>query len=172
MTLLPVRRDRTALRRPDLSRPIRLTLEDGLISEDTSVFDYGCGYSDDVRRLRQKGILCSGWDPAHNLQEPLTEADVVNLGYVVNVIEDPAEREEVLHQSWELAQQLLIVSAQLVHEDPGELVPHNDGVLTARNTFQKYFEQHELRQWIDNSLGVQSVARAPGVFYVFQCQYG
>jgi hypothetical protein len=31
------------------------------------------------------------------------EADVVNLGYVVNVMEDPSERREVLRRAWSLA---------------------------------------------------------------------
>ena len=38
-------------------------------------------------------------------------ADVVNLGYVLNVIEDPAERQETLASAWSLARRLLVVSA-------------------------------------------------------------
>ena len=45
---------------------------------------------------------------------------------------------------------------------------HEDGCLTSRGTFQKFFEQQELRNWIDSTLGVQAVAAAPGVFYVFR----
>ena len=38
---------------------------------------------------------------------------VVNIGYVVNVIENSRERQDALKGAWELAEQLLIVSARL-----------------------------------------------------------
>src|SRR5713101_3600608 len=59
-----VRRERTALRRTGLSRPIRVALEDGIINPQKLVFDYGCGHGDDLRYLSSLGISCSGWDPA------------------------------------------------------------------------------------------------------------
>ncbi len=40
--------------------------------------------------------------------------------------------------------------------------------LTQRGTFQKFFTQHELREWIDTMLRVSSVAAAPGIFFVFR----
>ena len=52
-------------------------------------------------------------DPAFFPDETRTPADVVNLGYVINVIEDPAERVVVLAAAWELARKVLIVSARL-----------------------------------------------------------
>jgi hypothetical protein len=41
-------RHRTAIGRGDLSRPVRQSLVDGLISPETSVLDYGCGRGQDV----------------------------------------------------------------------------------------------------------------------------
>ncbi len=107
------RADRTAIRRTALSRPVALALDDGLIHEERSFFDYGCGRGDDLLRLHKMGIPVSGWDPAFFPDEERTSADVVNLGYVVNVIEDPADRIVVLAAAWELARQVLIVSARL-----------------------------------------------------------
>jgi DNA phosphorothioation-associated putative methyltransferase len=164
----PVARHKTAIARSDLSRPIRLALEDGLISSGTTVFDYGCGLGDDVRQLRGRGFECSGWDPVHRSEEPLKEADVVNLGYVVNVIENPSERVEALRCAWELSTRALIVSARLTLEQANGHSVYGDGYLTTRGTFQKYYDQHELRSWIDESLGVASLAAAPGIFYVFR----
>jgi DNA phosphorothioation-associated putative methyltransferase len=43
-----------------------------------------------------------------------------------------------------------------------------DGIVTRLRTFQKFFEQQELRAWLDQTLDCQSVADAPGVFYVFR----
>jgi hypothetical protein len=36
----------------------------------------------------------------------------VNLGYVINVVEDRAERAGTWKQAWDLARRLLVVSAQ------------------------------------------------------------
>jgi DNA phosphorothioation-associated putative methyltransferase len=91
------------------------------------------------------------------------------LGYVVNVIEDPHERAHTLCEAWQYAQQVLIVAARLSVETRGAThQPYNDGYLTQRGTFQKFFTQHELREWIDTTLRVSSVAAAPGIFFVFR----
>jgi DNA phosphorothioation-associated putative methyltransferase len=164
-----VLRHRTAIKRATLSRPTQLAVSEGLISQDTDVFDYGCGYGDDVDALRRMGIPATGWDPAHRPATPRQPASVVNLGYVVNVIEDKAERTEALRSAWDLTKRLLIVSARLVNEIKEELpAAYRDGHLTKTKTFQKYYEQIELRQWVEEVLEEQPVAAAPGVFYVFR----
>ncbi|MBI3801098.1 MAG: DNA phosphorothioation-associated putative methyltransferase, partial [Deltaproteobacteria bacterium] len=119
MTALSIARHRTAINRTEPSRPIRIALEDGLITQETSVFDYGCGRGDDLRLLQSRGIRCEGWDPAYSPQNGRTPADIVNLGYVVNVIEDPVERATALWSAWALAQKLLVVSARLTVEASG-----------------------------------------------------
>jgi DNA phosphorothioation-associated putative methyltransferase len=94
---------------------------------------------------------------------------VVNLGYVVNVIEDPHERAQTLHEAWHYTHKVLIVAARLSVDTRGaHHQPFNDGYLTQRGTFQKFFTQHELREWIDTTLQVRSVAAAPGIFFVFR----
>jgi len=96
-------------------------------------------------------------------------SDVVNLGYVVNVIEDVQERASVLKSAWGYAKETLIVSAR-VDGDPETHAETSfrDGHLTRIGTFQKYFEQGELCEWIESTLGCAAVAAAPGVFYVFR----
>ena len=164
-----VERHRTALRRTELSRPVRLALNGGLIRPDYSVFDYGCGHGGDVRRLQSLGFTCRGWDPVHHPEGTRVPSDVVNLGYIVNVIEDSRERSDTLRQAWLLANRLLIVSAQLTADaNPSELRPYRDGCVTRLNTFQKYYEQQELREWIDKELQAGSIPAAPGVFYLFK----
>lgn len=162
-------RHRTAMKRSTFSRPIQIALSDGLLTPGVKLFDYGCGLGDDIELLEGMGVNGIGWDPVHRPSTTLTEAPVVNLGYVVNVIEDVAERAAAVLQAWALAERLLIVSGRLSSELKSNMVePFNDGFLTKANTFQKYFEQNELREWIDNVLGVSSVAAAPGIFYVFR----
>ena len=165
----PILRHRTAMSRPELSRPLRLALDAGLIEKSSCVFDYGCGRGDDLRGLAARGIRCFGWDPVFCPTGQREAADVVNLGYVVNVIEDPHERAQTLHEAWHYTQKVLIVAARLSVDTRGaHHQPFNDGYLTQRGTFQKFFTQHELRDWIDTTLQVRSVAAAPGIFFVFR----
>ena len=160
---------KTAIQRWSLSRPVALALEDGLLSTKTTFFDYGCGRGGDLKRLHQMGVPVSGWDPAFFPDEDRTPADVVNLGYVVNVIEDLEERAVALRAAWELAQKLLVVSARLEWEArtvAGDF--QGDGIVTRHRTFQKFFAQDELRAWIQSTTGRSCVAAAPGVFYLFR----
>jgi DNA phosphorothioation-associated putative methyltransferase len=165
-----VLRDRAALTRVSLSRPIRLAIEDGLIdASETAVLDYGCGKGGDVERLRQSGVRCEGWDPFHRPGGRLEPSDVVNLGYVVNVIENSEERRQTIRRAWALARRVLIVSARLKTDSPNlEGIPFRDGLRTSIGTFQKLYTQTELRSWIEGALGARSVAAAPGVFLVFR----
>ncbi len=163
-------RARTAIGRAELSRPLKCAIADGLLSIDVRLLDYGCGRGDDLRLLTAGGYAARGWDPVHRPHDPLETADVVNLGYVVNVIENPQERQAALQRAWDLAGQVLIVSARLSMDARflGEAQDFADGLLTSRGTFQKFFDQLELRNWIDHTLGVSAVPAAPGVFYVFR----
>ncbi len=164
-----IKRHQTAMSRPELSRPIRVALEAGLITPEHTVFDYGCGRGDDMRRLQTRGIPCGGWDPVHYPEGVRCAADVVNLGYVVNVIEEPRERAHVLRDAWSLTRQLLIVAARLTTEaHTATLRRYQDGYLTQRETFQKFFTQQELKAWIEATLHVSSVAAGPGIFFVFR----
>jgi len=162
-------RGRTALFRSELSKPVQLALTDGVLRRGLEFFDYGCGRGGDLRRLKRKGIRCSGWDPRWRPGAAKAPADVVNLGYVVNVVEDPVERVEALREAWALTRRVLIVSARLRGEARGLVGrPLGDGLLTRAGTFQKFFGQTELREWIAEALDVRPVAVAPGIFYVFR----
>lgn len=166
---MEIARHRTALARTELSRPLRTVLRDQLLVERAAVMDYGCGQGGDVRVLRAQGFEAFGWDPVHAPDGPRLAAELVNLGYVINVIESTHERADVLRAAWSLAKSVLVVSARLNNEtpSPNRIVPFEDGVLTRLGTFQKFFDQQELRNWIDQTLGETSVAAAPGIFYVF-----
>jgi SAM-dependent methyltransferase len=167
--MVVVERHRTAMSRTFLSRPVMQALDDGLITTSGSVFDYGCGRGNDIRLINQMGIRATGWDPAFAPKASRQSANVVNLGYVVNVIEDPAERAAALREAWQLTTEILIVSARLALEAQTIVgQPHGDGLVTSSRTFQKFFTQEQLRSWIDSTLGTRCVAGAPGIFYVFR----
>jgi DNA phosphorothioation-associated putative methyltransferase len=113
---IQVERHRTAMKRVGVSRPVRLALEGGLIIPATTVFDYGCGHGSDMCHLQSLAIRCEGWDPALRPHTERSPAEVVNLGYVVNVIEDPKERVETLRLAWGLATRALVISARLKND--------------------------------------------------------
>lgn len=164
-----IARHKTAIRRKGLSLPVRQALNDGVIDSLASVFDFGCGHGEDIELLGCQGIKCCGWDPAFRPDGPHVSADVVNLGYVVNVIEDVAERQSTLRQAWGLCRRALIVSAQILVPGRGnQQVEFGDGVLTRRGTFQKFFTQGELREYIETALDTEAIPAALGIFYAFR----
>jgi len=164
-----IERHKAALKRQELSRPVRITLEANLFSPLTTFFDYGCGYGGDVQRIRDRGYTSSGWDPYYDPNAELTPADVVNLGYIINVIEDIAERRKALIKAWKLTRQVLIVSAQVLVDDRRQgIIAYGDGIVTNRNTFQKYYEQEELKIYIDQVLEVDSIPVGLGIYLVFR----
>ena len=168
--LLQARRARTAIVRPDLSRPIKCAIADGLVSTKTHIFDYGCGRGGDLQCLAAMGYAASGWDPVHRPDCERRRSPVVNLGYVVNVIEDIAERCETLRTAWALAEDILIVSARTSMDSRAlrDVREFADGCLTSRGTFQKFFSHQELRDWIERTIQVNVVPAAPGIYYAFR----
>lgn len=163
-----VSRHLTALTRYGFSAPIQTLARFGFLDSSKTVFDYGCGRGDDLRGLRENNIVASGWDP-HYAPEGLKEkAHLVNLGFVINVVEDLDERIEALRGAYGLADELLVVSAMLANQDAVRGTPYGDGVLTSRNTFQKYYTQGELGQFIAETLREEPLPVGPGIFYVFK----
>ena len=167
--IVDIERHRAAITRNKLSRPVRLALEADLFSPQKSFFDYGCGHGADVKIMAENGYQSSGWDPHYSPDTPKNKADVVNLGYIINVIENMAERRDALIKAWSLTLDILIVSAQVLIDDRqrGYLV-YGDGVITQRNTFQKYYEQEELKTYIEQVLNEEAIPIGLGVFLVFR----
>ncbi len=164
-----IERHKAAIVRNKFSRPVRLALEADLFSPGTTFFDYGCGHGSDIDRIAQQGYTSAGWDPYYSPEHPRTSADIVNLGYVLNVIEDPAERREALIKAWELTRKVMLVAAQVLIDDGSRSqVAYGDGIVTSRNTFQKYYEQEELKIYIDQVLGVDAIPVALGIYFVFR----
>ena len=164
-----IERHKAALKRSELSRPVRIAVEADVFKEGYSFFDYGCGYGEDVRSIEELGYASFGWDPFYRPDAELKPADVVNLGYIINVIEDIVERRETLIKAWELTEKVLIVSAQVLVDDRRRgLIAYGDGIVTNRNTFQKYYEQEELKLYIDQVLEVESIPAGLGIYMVFR----
>lgn len=162
-------RHKTALVRHELSAPMKTLVKHGYLEGSYSVFDYGCGRGDDLRELEAHGLDALGWDPNFQPDNDKVSSDIVNLGFVLNVIEDQDERLEALLGAWELADKVLVVSVMLANESYiAQFKPYKDGVITSRNTFQKYYAQSEIKAYIERSLQEDAITIAPGIFYVFK----
>ncbi|OEF64086.1 hypothetical protein A1OW_02860 [Enterovibrio norvegicus] len=162
-------RHKTAIVRHSLSAPMKALAKNSYLSGDYSVFDYGCGRGDDMSELLAHGIDVLGWDPTHYPDGEKTHSDIVNLGFVLNVIEDFDERLDALLGAWELADKLLVVSVMLGTEQfISQFTPYKDGVITSRNTFQKYYQQSEIKAYVERTLDEQAITIAPGIFYIFK----
>lgn len=156
----------TALSRTSLSAPAQLLLRHKLLTKELTFFDYGCGRGDDMSTLRNEGFIAGGWDPHYAANLPIQVADVVNLGFVVNVIEDPAERVDALRKAFALARKVMSVGVMLYSGiPPGR--PFQDGFVTSRNTFQKYFSQEEFKDYVEQVLLQEAFLVGPGVAFVF-----
>jgi DNA phosphorothioation-associated putative methyltransferase len=166
-----VMRHRTAIKRYDLSKPVKQLLERGLLRKDETFFDYGCGHGMDVEALQNLGYQASGWDPIFRPNAPKIAAAVVNLGYVLNVIEEPAERIATLREAYSLTKRLLLVSTMVWgQEKDAHTRAFRDGFLTKTNTFQKFYAPGELEELIEQTLGTQVITLGIGVCVVFRDQ--
>ena len=166
-----IARYRTAIKRYDLSKPVKRLLERGLFRKNEAFFDYGCGHGMDVEALQNLGYQASGWDPAFRPNVPKVSAAVVNLGYVLNVIEEPSERIAALREAYSLAERLLLVSTMVSgQENTAHTRPYRDGFLTKTSTFQKFYAPGELEELIERTLGTEVITLGLGVCAVFRDQ--
>ena len=163
-----VHRHKTALTRYALSKPMQTLAKFDFLEGEHTLFDYGCGKGSDVDILTKNDVTANGWDPHFCNDKPKLEADIVNLGFVINVIEDKYERIDAVLGAFRLCRQFMCASVMLgeTSADRGRL--YRDGVLTSRNTFQKYFSQDEFRAYLRHVLDEEPVAVGPGIFFVFK----
>jgi DNA phosphorothioation-associated putative methyltransferase len=164
-----IHRHKTAIVRREISKPVKTLLELGQLRRGESFFDYGCGHGGDVEAVKKLGYESHGWDPVHASDRPKLVSDVVNLGFVLNVIEDPAERVEALVDAWKHSRRLLLVSTLIAGQEAYDDVrTYGDGVLTSRNTFQKFFEPAEIQSLIEDGLHADAIPVGLGIYLVFR----
>ena len=164
-----IERHKTAIDRNKLSSPMQILARHGYFDGNHSVLDYGCGKGDDVRELEAHGINVAGWDPIHNPEGDLAKRDIVNLGFVINVIENINERKETLKKAFSYAKKMLVASVMVAGESViRQFTPYKDGVITSRNTFQRYYTQSEFKEYLEDSLGQSAIAVGQGIFLIFK----
>ena len=149
--------------RHNLSATAKLVITQGLLKLDETHLDYGCGRASDVERLQAAGYNSTGYDPYYFKCAIAPAADVVTMGYVLNVIQDPEERRAALRQAWSLTKKRLIVSANVRGNSSGGV---DQGTITTLGTFTKFYNHIELKAYIESVLGFEAVKLAKDKFVV------
>ncbi len=164
-----IERHKTAIDRNSLSAPMQSLFRHNYLQGKFSVFDYGCGKGDDLNILADHNVSATGWDPIYYPENEIKKSDIVNLGFVINVIENQKERRATLLKAYQVSKKLLVVSVMLGGESiTSKFEKYGDGVITSRKTFQKYYSQNEFREYLQYALDETVLAVGPGIFYVFK----
>lgn len=168
---LEVFRHRTALKRKKLSSCMGALVDSSLVTNNSEIFDYGCGRGDDVSILAQNNFeKVSGWDPYFAKDNAIPKkSEFVSLSFVLNVIEDADERHSVLKKAFKIASKALVFSVMLEHQNTLQFAyPFNDGYLTSINTFQKYYSAPEIEAVVKEQLNETPIKLGPGIYIVFK----
>lgn len=149
-------RSKTAINSKSPSVPTRLAYSKGFIRE--TVLDWGCGKKRDTNWLHSQNIQTYYYDILYESSREINLIDfqqvkTILLNYVLNVIEEPQERIDLLNEikSHAFNETILLMSARSEKEIKqksveGKWLSYNDGYITNRNTFQKGFSFKEIRE--------------------------
>ena len=146
---------KTAIKRNYLSRPMKELLKRDLLKGD--ILNYGCGFAEDNTYLWQEHHIQSWAYDKYNqdfkddflLKE---EYDTVTCFYVLNVIPDLNEHEEVIELLRSIGKNVYIA----VRSDIKAIRPtwkYDEkalGYWTTSNTFQRFYDKEMIEKLIEN----------------------
>lgn len=87
----------TAIKRKDLSVPVRNLLQQGLLKG--RILDFGCGFGYDTDELKRRGYDITGYDYYYRPEYPEGKFDTIFCVYVLNVLEPYAQAEVLMNVS-------------------------------------------------------------------------
>lgn len=155
---------KTAIKRNKLSMPMRIAIEQKLITPETTVHDYGCGKGDDVKFLTELGIKATGHDLSYGTKQ---KADVVTLIYVINTIKSPITRLQIIHDAYMSTKKYLIIAARTDIHSLKHATPFGENsFITKRGTFQKFYTTDELLYYISQATMTVATKLTNGVVYI------
>lgn len=143
---------KTAIYRNNPSVPIKTT--EPLLELNNTILDYGCGRGFDFNYLKNKGFNIVGFDkyiePYTSISVLEESYDVIYCNYVLNVIPYESERIAVLKQLDKMLKEegKLFITVRSKNRG-GKQKPYLDGVVTIKNTFQKYFSKVDIEELIN-----------------------
>lgn len=151
----------TAIHRRSISSPLKCLLHMGKINTTDFILDYGCGHGYDLNYLKSSGLNINGYDKyikdfsCENYQD--YKYDVIYCFYVLNVISTEEERILLIQDLINLLNSngkayIAVRSIDEFNKNKSKnYTPYNDGILTSRKTFQKYFTKDYLHNLIYNN---------------------
>lgn len=87
----------TAIKRTDLSVPVRYLLQHDLLKG--RILDFGCGFGYDTDELKRRGYDITGYDCYYRAEYPEGKFDTIFCVYVLNVLEPYAQAEVMMSVS-------------------------------------------------------------------------
>ena len=145
---LTTKRGNTAISRQAMSRPMVKMLKASMF-DNKRVLDYGCGKGFDVEQLKSLGFDITGYEPFASdkyLQVPSGSFDIITNNYVLNVIENPEERKELIEKMKKMSKVVVITVRSDKKSIKNTWKKYNDGYLTPKNTFQKIYDEKSLKE--------------------------
>ena len=150
----------TAINRNKISAPLKHVINHNHINKSHRILDYGCGHGFDLNYLKDSGFNIIGYDKYIKKFSSETfkncKYDIVLCYYVLNVIEDYEERILALKEMVDLLDNkgIIYLAVRSVDElNPfknSKFLKHKDGIVTKKNTFQKYFSKDDFANLISN----------------------
>lgn len=149
--------------RKQISPLIKKLLDLEILKKSLIHLDYGCGFGQDVERLRSQGFNSMGYDPYYFPISP-KNADIVTMNYVLNVIDNVEERKQTLLKAWSLARKALAIATNI----QGGTGKNN---YTKWQTYTKSFTYIELKGFIESILGYELIRLDKDKFIIYRDGY-
>lgn len=142
----------TAITRSALSVPMRELMNLGLLYGD--ILDFGCGKGFDINFLSYLGVGIVGYDkynPEYTDESLLEKRyDVVCCFYVLNVIPDLEEHQQVIDKLRTLGDNVYIAlrnDRKAIKQDTWEYIEEYDCYKTPRNSYQRYYTIESINRY-------------------------
>ena len=137
----------TALNRKNLSVPVRTLINKRYIHKGQTILDFGCGNGFDVKELQNKGFNIFGYDKfntKYNIPQLLNNRyDCVVCSYVLNVIPNLKEHQEVLEQLCSLSENVYIAvrsDIKAIKYD-WEFIDEYQCYKTTKGSYQRFYNE-------------------------------
>jgi DNA phosphorothioation-associated putative methyltransferase len=168
---MDIQRHKTAIARPKVSVPTKWAFNQGVVDSTSNVFDWGCGKGKDSEWLKEQGCNVTSYDPFYAPENnpksfDFSNTDVIICNYVLNVIECPQERIDLVQNIIKSANgnAKIVISARPDKQINKEAKKkgwksYSDGFVTSHNTFQKGYNLEELTNFV-GSLSDQKLSNS------------
>lgn len=150
----------TAINRTSISSPLKKILDANEITNTDLILDYGCGHGFDLNFLKEKSYNITGYDKYIHKHSDLKYKeylyDKIICFYVLNTIAEKEERLSVIEHLLSLLKQngSIYIAVRSIEElnsmKNKKHITYNDGLVTSRKTFQKYFSKEDVANLLKN----------------------